>query len=144
MVPTIRPSGSRRTQFTAPTPWASGVAPDGLAAVVEGLRRVENFGGFIATVPHKIPMLALCDDATPDAHGVGAVNPQALDHRREPVRGDVERHQHAVHAGLGEQGVHHPHKIPMLALCDDATPDAHGVGAVNCVRRDPDGRMVGT
>jgi shikimate dehydrogenase len=46
--------------------------------------------------------------------------PQALDHRREPVRGDVERHQHAV------------------------TPDAHGVGAVNCVRRDPDGRMVGT
>ncbi|MEH3147424.1 MAG: shikimate dehydrogenase [Methylobacterium frigidaeris] len=63
------------------------VAPDGLAAAVEGLRRVENFGGFIATVPHK---------------------------------------------------------IPMLALCDEATPDAHGVGAVNCVRRDPDGRMIGT
>ncbi|ACL58659.1 shikimate dehydrogenase family protein [Methylobacterium nodulans] len=63
------------------------VAPEGLAAAVEGLRRMQNFGGFIATVPHK---------------------------------------------------------IPMLALCDEVTPEARGVGAVNCVRRDPDGRMIGT
>ncbi len=47
------------------------VAPDGLAAAVEGLRRVENFGGFIATVPHKMPMLALCDEATPTPTGSG-------------------------------------------------------------------------
>ncbi|GJE02942.1 shikimate dehydrogenase family protein [Methylobacterium isbiliense] len=63
------------------------VAPDGLAAAVEGLRRMHNFGGFIATVPHK---------------------------------------------------------TAMLDLCDEVSPDARGVGAVNCVRRDPDGRMIGT
>lgn len=62
------------------------VKPVGLTALVDGLRRMENFGGFIATVPHKTGMLALCDEIT-----------------------DAARH----------------------------------IGAVNCVRREPDGRMVG-
>jgi shikimate dehydrogenase len=39
------------------------VCPDGLRALVDGLRRMENFGGFIATVPHKSEMLDLCDEA---------------------------------------------------------------------------------
>ncbi|GJD50867.1 Shikimate dehydrogenase (NADP(+)) [Methylobacterium crusticola] len=63
------------------------VAPDGLAGAVDGLRRMRNLGGFIATVPHK---------------------------------------------------------TAMLGLCDEVAPEARLVGAVNCVRRDPDGRMVGT
>ena len=50
------------------------VAPDGLAAMVEGLRRMQNFGGFIATVPHKPAILTLCDEITPEAKQIGAVN----------------------------------------------------------------------
>src|SRR5690606_11703528 len=57
-----------------------------LENLVAGLRHIENFQGFIATVPHKTAMLALCDEIT-----------------------DMARH----------------------------------IGAVNCVRRQPDGRMVG-
>ncbi|KAB1072995.1 shikimate dehydrogenase family protein [Methylobacterium planeticum] len=63
------------------------VRPDGLRAALDGLRTLENFGGFIATVPHK---------------------------------------------------------EPILDLCDALTPEARRTGAVNCVRREPDGRMVGT
>lgn len=62
------------------------VHPEGLAHVLDGLRAVSNFGGFIATVPHK------------------------------PA---------------------------MLGLCDSVTEQARRIGAVNCVRRDPDGRMIG-
>lgn len=36
-----------------------------------------------------------------------------------------------------------PHKSAAVALCDELTPLARRVGAVNCVRRDPDGRLVG-
>lgn len=37
-----------------------------------------------------------------------------------------------------------PHKSAALSLCDEVSPLARRVGAVNCVRRDPDGRLVGT
>jgi shikimate dehydrogenase len=50
------------------------VRPDGLRALLDGLRRMENFGGFIATVPHKTAMLALCDAVEGEAALVGAVN----------------------------------------------------------------------
>lgn len=50
------------------------VTPDGLAGVLNGLRRIENFGGFIATVPHKSAMLTLCDRVSDRARLVGAVN----------------------------------------------------------------------
>lgn len=50
------------------------VTPGGLAVALEGLRRVENFGGFIATVPHKPAMLTLCDRVSDHARLVGAVN----------------------------------------------------------------------
>jgi shikimate dehydrogenase len=56
------------------------VKPEGLKRLLEGLRRMENFGGFIATVPHKTDMLMLCDEATDMACQVGAVNCV----RREP------------------------------------------------------------
>ncbi|WP_244430406.1 shikimate dehydrogenase family protein [Roseivivax halodurans] len=63
------------------------VVPEDLSRTLDGLRGLQNFGGFIATVPHK---------------------------------GD------------------------MLDLCDEITDEATRIGAVNCVRREPDGRMVGT
>ncbi|EEX14659.1 shikimate dehydrogenase [Citreicella sp. SE45] len=50
------------------------VAPDGLRQVVEGLRRMKNFGGFIATMPHKPAMLGLCDVIEGDGARIGAVN----------------------------------------------------------------------
>ena len=50
------------------------VAPQALAAFVQGLRGVLNFGGMIATVPHKTAMVSLCDEITPAARLVGAVN----------------------------------------------------------------------
>lgn len=56
------------------------VTPEGLPALVDGLRRMENFGGFIATVPHKPAMLGLCDAVEGDAAPIGAVNCV----RREP------------------------------------------------------------
>lgn len=36
-----------------------------------------------------------------------------------------------------------PHKTAALALCDEVSPLARRIGAVNCVRREPDGRLVG-
>ncbi|MGO7455160.1 shikimate dehydrogenase family protein [Rhizobium ruizarguesonis] len=50
------------------------VAPAALPVLVEGLRRMQNFGGFIATVPHKPSMLDLCDEVTDAARHIGAVN----------------------------------------------------------------------
>ena len=50
------------------------VAPAGLAVMLDGLRQMRNFGGFIATVPHKSAMLGLCDEVIGDAALIGAVN----------------------------------------------------------------------
>lgn len=53
---------------------------DKLAGVLDGLRAMENLGGVIVTVPHKTAVLALADDATPEARLIGAANVL----RREP------------------------------------------------------------
>lgn len=50
------------------------VKAEGLAALVKGLSAMENFGGFIATVPHKPGMLDLCDTVSDEARHIGAVN----------------------------------------------------------------------
>ncbi|MDZ5699752.1 shikimate dehydrogenase [Chelativorans sp. M5D2P16] len=50
------------------------VAPGGLQDLLGGLRRTGNFGGFIATVPHKTAMLRLCDRVSSAAEMIGAVN----------------------------------------------------------------------
>lgn len=36
-----------------------------------------------------------------------------------------------------------PHKTAALALCDEVDPAAESIGAVNCIRREADGRLVG-
>lgn len=50
------------------------VSVDGLEDLVHGLRRMHNLGGFVVTVPHKTAMPALCDELTPAAARIGAVN----------------------------------------------------------------------
>lgn len=50
------------------------VAPDGLQVVLDGLRRMKNLAGFVATVPHKIAMAGLCDELGPAARVIGSVN----------------------------------------------------------------------
>lgn len=47
---------------------------------VQSLRSWKNFGGFIATVPHKVAMLDLCDIVSDRARLIGAANTV----RREP------------------------------------------------------------
>ncbi|PLC50264.1 shikimate dehydrogenase [Pollutimonas subterranea] len=54
--------------------------PGNLAAVLDGLKRLENLGGIIVTVPHKTAILALCDDASQASRKIGAANVV----RREP------------------------------------------------------------
>jgi shikimate dehydrogenase len=56
------------------------VAPTDLKAHLDVLRRWQNFGGFIATVPHKTAMVTLCDRVSDRARAIGAAN--AI--RREP------------------------------------------------------------
>lgn len=50
------------------------VAPDRLAGFLGGVRGWRNFGGFIATVPHKSAVVELCDEVTPRARAIGAAN----------------------------------------------------------------------
>jgi len=53
-------------------PWA--VAPDRLAAAVQGLHAMENLLGANVTVPHKEAIVPLLEDLTTEAEAVGAVN----------------------------------------------------------------------
>lgn len=50
------------------------VKPEDLGTVLAGLRTQQNFGGFVATVPHKQAMVAHCDELTDAARAIGAVN----------------------------------------------------------------------
>jgi shikimate dehydrogenase len=50
-----------------------GVPPDGLAAVIAGLRAMRALGASV-TLPHKLAVAQLCDELTPAAKAIGAVN----------------------------------------------------------------------
>lgn len=45
-----------------------------LAAVLDALRRTQNFAGCVVTVPHKTKALALCDEVSGAAREIGAIN----------------------------------------------------------------------
>ncbi len=50
------------------------VRAEDLSTVVGGLRRLDNLGGIVVTVPHKESIALLCDRLTEEARIVGAVN----------------------------------------------------------------------
>ena len=50
------------------------VGESDLAAVMDALRRTQNFAGCVVTVPHKTKALALCDELSDAARQIGAVN----------------------------------------------------------------------
>jgi shikimate dehydrogenase len=64
----LRGNGSDAVVF------AAHVARDALAHVVCGLRGIRNLRGIIVTIPHKIDIVALCNDLDPSARRAGAVN----------------------------------------------------------------------
>jgi shikimate dehydrogenase len=57
-----------------------GVPPEGLPAVVAGLRAMRALGASV-TLPHKVAIAGLCDDLAPAARAIGAVNCLQLDGR---------------------------------------------------------------
>lgn len=50
------------------------VAPAGLATAMQGLRNVQNLGGIIITVPHKIAVTRFVDRLGPAGACIGAIN----------------------------------------------------------------------
>ena len=50
------------------------VAPEGLEAVLNAFRAMKNLGGFVATVPHKTAVAALCDELGDAGRAIGSVN----------------------------------------------------------------------
>jgi shikimate dehydrogenase len=57
------------------------VPPEDFATAIAGLRVMRMLGASV-TVPHKLAALAVCDDLTPEAREIGAVNCLALDGAR--------------------------------------------------------------
>lgn len=53
--------------------------PDQLETVIAGLRAMPNFGGLAVTIPHKLPLAALCDQLSTAAALTGAVNAVRFD-----------------------------------------------------------------
>ena len=61
------------------------VAPDALANVIEGLRGTENFIGAAVTIPHKMPLAAMCTRLGLAAQVTGAVNAVRFDADRRLI-----------------------------------------------------------
>ena len=58
-----------------------GVPPEGLAAAVSGLRAQQALGASV-TIPHKLAVVALCDEISDAAITIGAVNCLHIDGAR--------------------------------------------------------------
>lgn len=50
------------------------VAPEGLEGLLTSFRAMKNLGGFVATVPHKTTVAALCDELGDAGRAIGSVN----------------------------------------------------------------------
>lgn len=50
-----------------------GVPPDGLANIITALRAMKALGASV-TIPHKLAVAQLCDELSPEAKAIGAVN----------------------------------------------------------------------
>ncbi len=74
-----------------------------LHLAVAGLRAMRNLDGFVVTVPHKSAIVNLCDELTPAASRVGAVNVVRRD-RNGRLHGDILDGRGFV-AGLKTKGI---------------------------------------
>lgn len=61
------------------------IPPAGLDAAIAGLRAMPNFGGMSVTLPHKLPLMAHCDEIGQQGKLVGAVNFAAFDDQRRLI-----------------------------------------------------------
>ena len=61
------------------------IPPEGLDAAIAGLRAMPNFGGMAITLPHKLPIMAHCDEIGRQGQLVGAVNFAAFDAERRLI-----------------------------------------------------------
>jgi shikimate dehydrogenase len=61
------------------------IPPEGLDAAIAGLRAMPNFGGMAVTLPHKLPLMAHCDEIGRQGQLVGAVNFAAFDNERRLI-----------------------------------------------------------
>ncbi|MDA9975754.1 shikimate dehydrogenase [Alphaproteobacteria bacterium] len=61
------------------------IPPEGLDAAIVGLRAMPNFGGMAVTLPHKLPIMAHCDEIGKQGQLVGAVNFAAFDGQRRLI-----------------------------------------------------------
>ena len=50
------------------------VGADGLDSVFQAFRNIKNLNGIVVTVPHKTNAVKLCDEVTPQAKAIGAIN----------------------------------------------------------------------
>ena len=55
------------------------VTPEDLPAFIAGLRAQRNFHGLAVTIPHKMAIMALCDEIGEQGRLVGAVNTIRID-----------------------------------------------------------------
>ncbi len=61
------------------------IRPEDLSTVVAGLRAMPNFGGMAITLPHKLEIMAYCDEIGRQGRFVGAVNYAAFDSERRLI-----------------------------------------------------------
>jgi shikimate dehydrogenase len=61
------------------------IPPAGLDQAIAGLRALPNFGGMAVTLPHKLPLMAHCDEIGRQGQLVGAVNFAAFDDQRRLI-----------------------------------------------------------
>jgi shikimate dehydrogenase len=117
---------------------AMATPPDQLAATIDGLRKLPMLGASV-TVPHKLAVHDLCDDLSPAARAIGAVNCLELERDRlvghntdSPGFVDAARD-----AGIELRGLH----VVLLGAGGAARAVAHGaadVGAsIEIVARSP-------
>ena len=78
------------------------VRPEDLAAAMAGLKAQANFRGLAVTIPHKLAIMAFCDEIGEQGRLVGAVNTIRIDANRR-VYGDNFDGQGFV-AGLRAEG----------------------------------------
>jgi shikimate dehydrogenase len=114
-----------------------GVPPERFAQVVAGLRAMNALGASV-TVPHKLAAIALCDQVTPAARDIGAVNCLHVDDGRlvghnTDAPGFVDG---LVAAGFAQQDA----RIVLLGAGGAARAVAYGLrdhGTISVIARRP-------